>query len=73
VNLSWTAPADDGGSPITGYRIYRNGSAYDVVGTVGVYTDTGVSPDTPYTYAVAAINAVDEGPLSNSEAVTTPP
>jgi hypothetical protein len=28
IELSWTAPVDDGGSAITGYKVFRSGSEY---------------------------------------------
>jgi hypothetical protein len=69
VNLSWTAPAN-GGSPITGYVIYRGstaGSATDFasLGPTQAYADTAVTNGTTYYYQVAAVNAVDTGARSN--------
>ena len=43
IELSWTAPADDGGTPITGYRIWRS----DGVDWTELVADTG-SVDTIY-------------------------
>ena len=69
VDLAWTAPASDGGSPITGYRIYRGttSGAESLVATLGVvttYTDTGRTNGTTYFYQVAAVNAAGEGARS---------
>ena len=65
--LSWSTP-DDGGSAITGYKIYRGvGSGPDVLlasvgGDINSYTDkTGGSN---YYYSVQAINANGAGALS---------
>ena len=75
VALSWTAPASDGGSPITGYQIWRgttSGGA-TLLTTVGPgtgYTDTAVSNGTTYYYQVAAVNAVGSGPGSNERSAT---
>ena len=71
VDLGWVA-GDDGGSAITNYRIYRDGELIDTVGDVTSYTDATVSSGTTYSYQVAAINVVGEGPLSNPLDVTTP-
>jgi len=76
VNLTWSAPSTDGGSAITGYRIYRATTAGSeifliAVGNVTTYADTGVTNGTPYFYKVAAVNSVGESVQSN-EASATP-
>jgi hypothetical protein len=70
VALTWSAPVSDGGSPISGYEIWRGTSSggESLLTTVGVtttYTDSTVSNGTTYYYQVAAVNAVDSGPRSN--------
>ena len=79
VNLSWTAPTDTGGAPITGYKIESspdgNTSWTDVHTTTGagaVYTDLGDDGNGPIFgvgtmryYRVAAINSVGPGAPSN--------
>jgi hypothetical protein len=75
VSLSWTTPSD-GGSPITGYNIYRGASSggESLLTTVGVtnsYTDTTVTNGSSYYYEVAAVNSVGAGALS-TELVETP-
>ena len=67
VNLTWKAPASEGGSPIIGYRIYRGTSATSTsllvkVGNVLNYTDSGLTNGVTYYYQVSAVNAVGEGP-----------
>jgi fibronectin type 3 domain-containing protein len=79
VSLSWNVPADNGGSPVTGYNVYRGSSpggedtskpvATGVTATN--YTDTGVTNGTTYYYKVAAVNSVGTSPQS-SEAFATP-
>jgi titin len=74
VALSWTTPAD-GGSPITGYRLYRgtssgNLSPYQSLGTGAGYTDSGVTNGTTYFYAVSAVNAIGEGSRSSERSAT---
>jgi parallel beta-helix repeat protein len=67
VNLSWKIPIFQGGSNITGYNIYKNGST-------GVYifipadqlwfNDTNVTNELTYVYNVTCVNGVGEGPHS---------
>src|SRR5437773_1332769 len=76
VDLAWSAPGSDGGSPITNYKIYRGGSSngetlLDTIGDVLSYTDTSVTNGNTYYYKVTAVNEVGEGPPSN-EASATP-
>ena len=76
VHLAW-APAGDGGSPITGYRIYRGtgpaAQGVDPIATTGPeavsFDDTGVVNGTAYYYQVAAVNAAGET-RSNEQSVT---
>jgi fibronectin type 3 domain-containing protein len=75
VTLSWQAPASNG-SPITGYNVYRgssNSNATTLLTTVGkgtTFTDTSPANGTSYVYQVSALNAVGEGPRSNTSAAT---
>ena len=62
IDLSWSAPSSDGGSPITGYRITPSiaGSAQtpvDVTGTDPSARITGLTNGTAYTFTVAATNS----------------
>ena len=67
LKITWTAPADQGSSPITGYRIQRN--ATTLVNNTGmtqtIYIDSGLLIGHQQTYRVAAWNAVGLGPYSN--------
>jgi hypothetical protein len=76
ATVSWTAPASDGGSPITGYVVRGYvGTASTPTVTVNVAAGltstvvTGLANGTSYTFDVAAVNAVGTGPFS---AVSTP-
>ena len=75
--LSWNAPSFDGGSQITGYRIYRGTSPggeiflQSVDDSLTSFPDTGLTNGQTYYYKVSAENANGEGPLSN-EASATP-
>jgi hypothetical protein len=77
IDLSWTAPADNG-APITGYRIERSTDnvSYSAISvntgtTSTTYSDTGLNSNQIYYYKVAAINAVDTGPLSTAANATS--
>lgn len=77
AQLSWVAPANDGGTPITAYRIYRrvaDGSSQlhaTVAASPTSFVDTDVELGTRYYYSVRAVNSVGEGPAS-AEASATP-
>ena len=76
VTLSWRAPANDGGTPVTGYE-YRHAAGTaafpslwtragaDLDETVG-----GLDNDTAYRFEVRAVNAAGAGVLSASAAAT---
>jgi len=74
VTLSWSVPSN-GGSPITGYDIYRGTSSggetlLATVGTMTSYVDAAVTSGTADYYEVSAVNAVGEGPRSNEVSAT---
>jgi hypothetical protein len=75
VTLTWTAPSDDGGATVTGYRIYRRigtgtATVLTTVGNVQTYTNTGLTNGTTYFYQVAAVNSAGAGPPSNEVSAT---
>jgi hypothetical protein len=67
VVLRWSSPATDGGSSITGYRVYRGLSSdeseliSEVAGGNDYFEDTGLSDGTTYLYRVSAVSEVGEG------------
>ena len=61
IVLTWTAPASNGGSPITSYSITAPGSDFagaTVAGDIRTYTATGLSRGTSYTFQIAAVNGI---------------
>jgi subtilisin family serine protease len=79
VNLSWTAPASDGGSPLTTYRVYRATStgAETLLTSLGAsattFSDTGLTNGTTYFYEVSAVNAIGETRSAEQSAEPTGP
>ena len=78
INLSWTAPSDDGGADITGYRIEvsSGGSnwtdlAANTNTTTTSYSHTGLEAGTTRHYRVSAINSEGTGQASNTDSATT--
>ncbi len=69
VTLSWSTPANDGGSPIARYeyRSQESGSGFTAWTTIPggasatSYTVTGLENGTSYTFEVRAVNAVGGG------------
>ena len=78
IDLSWTAPSDDGGEAITGYKIEvsTDGSSWsDLVSntrsTTTSYSHTGLTAGATRHYRVSAINSAGAGPASNTDSSTT--
>ena len=79
IDLSWTAPADNGGATISGYRIEVSADGGTTwtdldanTGTTGTtYSHTGLAAGTTRDYRVSAINSVGTGAASDSVSATT--
>ncbi|MGB9636369.1 MAG: fibronectin type III domain-containing protein, partial [Thermoplasmata archaeon] len=75
VTLTWETPTDDGGFPITGYKIYWGTSAGNytnnvTVGNITTYTITNLTNGQTYYFAVSAIDAAGESAKSNEVSAT---
>ena len=70
IDLTWTAPISNGGSAITGYRIYRSTTPgtetllTTVAGTARTYRDSSATRNRRYYYVIRALNAIGVGPAS---------
>ena len=78
INLSWTAPANNGGSAITGYKIERRLHRSDWTtpvastdSTATTYSSTRLSRESNYFHRVSAINIAGTGAVSNTAGATT--
>ncbi len=79
INLRWTAPTDNGGAAITGYKIesrLRSETSFstlvtDTRSTATTYAHTGLAPSTQRFYRVSAINSVGPGAASSSATAIT--
>ncbi len=77
ASLDWTAPANDGGDPITGYSVQvRTGTTVfrtDILTGTGTSTTvTGLTNGTAYNFRVAATNSLGTGSFSASSNTVTP-
>ena len=79
IDLSWTAPTDDGGSAITGYRIESSDDgvtgwadlAPDTGSADTTYSNTGILHNTTRHYRVSAINGEGTSEPSDAADATT--
>ena len=73
INLTWVTPGSDGGSSITGYKIFRTDNLTTPIATVGVVNawngDATGTIGVSYTYNVHAINAMGDSPAGVSDTV----
>ena len=58
ATVTFTAPASDGGSPITGYTVTSSPGGNTATGAGSPITVTGLSNGTVYTFTVIATNAI---------------
>jgi predicted RNA-binding protein with TRAM domain len=79
AQVSWTAPANDGGAAVTGYTItpYIGSTAQTSTTVTGspvptTANITGLTNSTAYTFKVAAINSAGTGTASAASSAVTP-
>ena len=77
ATVSWTPPANDGGSAVTGYSVRVVNAAGTQVGLLRPATGSplvvnGLANGTTYRFQVSATNAVGTGPLSALSNAVTP-
>ncbi|BEL11681.1 hypothetical protein Q0Z83_098720 [Actinoplanes sichuanensis] len=77
--VRWTAPIDNGGSPIRRYEIQvskgdgrQSGALRTAPAAAGVQTVTDLVNGTAYRFRVRAVNALGAGPWSDSSTLVTP-
>ena len=71
ASISFTAPANNGGSAITGYTVTASNGA-TVSGTSSPITITGLTNDTAYTFTVKATNTNGDSVASAASVSATP-
>ncbi|GIE27419.1 hypothetical protein Ait01nite_004640 [Actinoplanes italicus] len=77
--VRWTAPADNGGSPIQQYEIqvltgnnHPTGNLRTASASAAVHTVTGLTNGTAYRFRVRAVNALGAGAWSATSTTVTP-
>jgi hypothetical protein len=72
ATVNFSAPTDDGGSPITGYVVTASPGGGTATGATSPLTVTGLVNGTSYTFAVKAVNSVGESAASAPSVGVTP-
>lgn len=74
VTLKWTAPANDGGKPILGYKVwYNDGTPVPLDASTHEYTFTGLTNGVGYTFKVVAFNEKGESAAASVKATPKRP
>jgi hypothetical protein len=72
ASVSFSAPADNGGSAITGFTVTSSPSGITGTGASSPITVSGLSNGTAYTFTVTATNAIGTSPASSASGSVTP-
>lgn len=72
ATVPFTAPTNNGGSPITSYTVTSSPGGITASGAASPITVTGLTNGTAYTFTVTATNAVGTGPASAASNSVTP-
>ncbi len=72
ITLTWTIPLSAGSAPLSGfvlYMSYNNGTTFEYIQPLDAsttrYNVEALMKDTPYVFALSAVNSIGEGPLSD--------
>jgi hypothetical protein len=72
--VTWTAPTSNGGSAVTGYKLYRNSTLVNSpTSGATTYTDSGLTAGTSYSYQIVATNVAGDSTISSATSGTTRP
>jgi hypothetical protein len=72
ASVTFTAPASNGGSAITGYTVTSSPGSITATGPSSPITVTGLNNATAYTFTVTATNAIGTGTASAASNSVTP-
>jgi uncharacterized protein (TIGR02145 family) len=72
ATVTFTSPASNGGSNITGYTVTSSPGGFIATGSASPITVTGLTNGTAYTFTVTATNANGTGPASSASNSVTP-
>jgi hypothetical protein len=72
VEVSWRAPAHNGGTPVTHYQVTASPGGTSVTSSGLSARVSGLTNGVGYTFTVRAVNAVGSGPASEPSLLMTP-